>query len=134
MGNIRRFVKVPFAHGGGGGASGAARTGGGRVQKGARMSEIVKARSFSGTNPTGRSSTPRERGDTLRQAINREKAIKKTHGSVIKSEDRIFLHTSGEKRMSTTKLRREGRLQRNLRGRLEELDPVRSIPKKRKSR
>ena len=27
MGNIRRFVKVPFAHGGGGGGSGASRTG-----------------------------------------------------------------------------------------------------------
>jgi len=108
-----------IGRGGGGGGGG-----GGRATKGVRLSEFIKERSKAGGVPS-RTSFPKERGLGLRSEVNRKKASIKTQKAIMKSEDRIFLHTSGEKRMSPTKLRREGRLQRNLSNRLEEINPIR---------
>jgi len=121
--------------------------GGGKTLKGVRLGEFLRGRN-KGVSPfskaSGRSSSPSERGDTLRQAVKRQKTLRKTQGALFKSEDRleankILKRTQTTKTgtpnfpkrtMSKTQLRREGRLQRNIRGRLEEIDPIRSIPKK----
>jgi len=130
-----------------GGAASIGRGGGGggtvRAQKGIGLGDFLKARAAPGKieKPTGRSSTPSERGDTLRQAVKREKAIRKTEKSLMKSDDRVFGHRKAKRlqrglseggnpeirprALSKTQLRREGRLQRNLRGRLEEIEPIR---------
>jgi len=144
-GLVHRSVRpqqVPTALVGGGGGGKVSGGGGGRAQKGVKLSEFLRGRN-KGVSPfsrsSGRSSAPSERGDTLRQAVKRQKTLRKTQGALFKSEDRleankILKRTQTTKTgtpnfpirtMSKTQLRREGRLQRNIRGRLEEIDPIR---------
>ena len=130
MGNVRRFVKVPFAHGGGGGASGAARTGGGRIQKGARMSELLSQRGLGKLD-----AAPRDKMGSLRSEVNRRKAEVKTQTATVKSAIRLRRHNLSKKTgaggtMSRTQVRREGRLHRNLLSRLDEISGPRPIRKR----
>ncbi len=125
-GLVRRSIRPGEVPTMGGAASIGRGSGGGKAPKGISIREFIKsnvARRF----PTGRSSTPRERGLGLRSEVKRVKARNKTREAVLRSDDRLFRHTSGEKRMSPAQLRREGRFRRNLAGRLEEINPIRPV-------
>ena len=128
-GLVRRSVRpgeVPTMGGAASIGRGSGGGGGGKAPKGISLREFIKsnvARRF----PTGRSSTPRERGLGLRSEVKRTKARNKTREAVLRSDERLFRHSSGEKRMSPAQLRREGRFRRNLAGRLEEINPIRPV-------
>jgi len=147
-GLVRRSVRPGEVPTMGGAASIGRGSGGGKAPKGISLRELIKSNAGRRFPPkfTGRSTTPKERGKGLRSEVNRAKARNKTQKALIDSEDRIFGHRKAKRLqqglseggnpgirprlLSKTQLRREGRLQRNLSGRLEEIDPIRPISRR----